>query len=354
MGINLIGYFNYGFGIAKMVIYFSEMLKSKGIPFTSYNIPANSHAVVRKTVIDYDSKCLNGNLNIFFTVEIDILLEYSKNFIRNENTLYYLYYVHEIKGQMYYFQNVFPHFDSIITMSKFVREHLLEIIPNVEICQYVSENTYINTDETTKSKYIQQIPKEKIKCFFVFDAYSCFFRKNLEGYISLVQKMQNNDKYFFVLKIANFGNKFMNLINPIKNNKNFLLITEFLSDEHYNNILEYIDVYISLHRSEGFGYTIYEATQKNKFVFCTNFSAPGEFLEKYSKFVCVSHTLIDDVKNKFPTSPYNKYSGIWSEPNIDDCVEKLINLDMSSSSILNDNILLHIDDSLNQKLLKYI
>ena len=101
-------------------------------------------------------------------------------------------------------------------------------------------------------------------------------------------------------------------------------------ENELNKIMDICDIYLSMHRSEGFGYTLYEISQKNKYIISTNYSAPNEYLKNYSKFIPIKYTLIKT--SNFKNSLYYNFDSEWCEPDINDCINKIKNI------LINKNI----------------
>ena len=326
--MNIIGYFNYHFGIAKNAHYLHNLLSRYNIDHQIYNINTPAHTKNNNNIPTLNNiNVLKNQINIFILVDIPTLQQIIQHCqkIKTYSTKFILYYVQEVAGQEEDYHHIFPFFDKIIVPSLFVKTILDKYYSVVDYLPLVP----------IKSNFIEQIPyRNKTVCLYICDVHSCIYRKNINGYISLIERC-DNPNYFFILKINNLHyNK--NLEQKLDNieNKNFKLIPHALTNNDYNDLMNICDIYISLHRSEGYGLTIYEATQKNKYILTTNYSAPSEYLQNYSKFIKVNHTITNT--NKFIDSPYSKYKAEWCEPDIDDCYHKLLYIEKNIPDIYKD------------------
>ncbi len=75
----------------------------------------------------------------------------------------------------------------------------------------------------------------------------------------------------------------------IGSDTNITLLDAFLPDEELNALLDEADVFISLHRSEGYGLPVEEALLRGTPVVATDWSATVEFARQYKNYHPVSH-----------------------------------------------------------------
>ena len=92
----------------------------------------------------------------------------------------------------------------------------------------------------------------------------------------------------------------------------FILITEYLSHAELYGLTAACDVYISLHRGEGFGIGMAEAMLMGKPVIATDWSANTEFCRPGVSFP-ISYTLVPVKGNEYFTSMRE-----WAEADVDD------------------------------------
>ena len=322
--INLIGYFNYDFGIAKNAKYFSEILSKYNIPHNCLNVNTSGHIPTsnKYSSIQSNLKFLNC-INIFFIVDKALLYDFinSSNVV-NPTVKNCVFFVIEINSQIYEYIPILKAFDFIFVPSTFVKSHVEKHHPNVILFPIVKQDIPI----------LQSIPfRKKIICLYTFDVHSCPYRKNIHGVIQVIEKIQD-DRFFFIIKVSNLhvNPGLKDQLNMIQN-KNVIIISDLLSDNDLQELYNISDIYLGLQRCEGFGFTLYDAVQKNKYVVSTLYSAPTDFLKDYPKFIPIDFTIVST--KIFPKSFYSRYDDIWADPNIDDCIQKLRSIDINKNII---------------------
>lgn len=90
------------------------------------------------------------------------------------------------------------------------------------------------------------------------------------------------------------------------------LIEDTLDRSHVNALFQQADVYVSLHRSEGFGLTIAEAMRMGKPVIATDYGGPHDFLTQYNSYP-VRYSLVELDQDH---GPY-KAGNVWADPDIE-------------------------------------
>jgi hypothetical protein len=89
------------------------------------------------------------------------------------------------------------------------------------------------------------------------------------------------------------------------------LIEERLSKQDRDGLLASADCYVSLHRAEGFGYTLAESMWLGKPVIATGYSGNLDFMSEANSFL-VKHRLVEIGPG---SDPYPA-EGVWAEPDI--------------------------------------
>lgn len=94
---------------------------------------------------------------------------------------------------------------------------------------------------------------------------------------------------------------------------NIKLITEDLSNSEISSLQHSCDVYLSLHRAEGYGLTIHEALLCDKPVLATHWSANTEFGPRFRNYTGISYELVryDDW-----TRHYAETDFLWADADI--------------------------------------
>lgn len=161
------------------------------------------------------------------------------------------------------------------------------------------------------------LPRERFLFLSMYDVLSLQERKNPKAVINAFkQAFKKNDPFVGLVIKVNHGHKnpreIENLKKEIKGYKNIYLINEVLNRDEINGLLNSIDCFVSLHRSEGFGLGIGEAMYLGKPVIATNWSGNTDFMTHNNSFL-VNYKFIKIGKD------YGPYSSdqIWADPDIE-------------------------------------
>jgi glycosyltransferase involved in cell wall biosynthesis len=176
-------------------------------------------------------------------------------------------------------------------------------------------------DVAKRSREFFGLPTAETLFLFTFDLSSILERKNPLGSISAFrQAFQPIDSARLVLKI-NRAESFpeqMKQIEAACAGLRCTIITGTLPRPDLLALFQVCDSYVSLHRSEGFGYTLAEAMLLGKPVIATDYSATAEFLDS-SVGLPVRYT---KVRLEQDYGPY--FAGAsWAEPDITHAAEQM-------------------------------
>jgi hypothetical protein len=90
------------------------------------------------------------------------------------------------------------------------------------------------------------------------------------------------------------------------------LLERQLGAEERDSLMNAADCYVSLHRAEGFGYTLAEAMWLGKPVIATGYSGNVDFMTPENSFL-VDHRLVPIGPGNDPYPP----DGVWAQPDVD-------------------------------------
>ena len=107
------------------------------------------------------------------------------------------------------------------------------------------------------------------------------------------------------------------IAGPVARRSDIRLFTAILSDRDMGVLLASIDIYISLHRSEGFGLTVFEAAARGRPVLATANSAIAEYFGTGSILAVPSV----DRPVSDPSGTYR--NGVWGEPDLTVAADQL-------------------------------
>ena len=163
------------------------------------------------------------------------------------------------------------------------------------------------------------IPEDAFVVFFNFDFASGFNRKNPEGAMrAFADAFENDAKAFLVFKTMRSSGfphrveRLEQLAKDIGISDRFVMIHSYLSDADLYGLTNACDVYLSLHRGEGFGLGVAEAMSLGLPVVVSDYSATTEFCTKENSIPVPCHVVAPRVDQR----DHLTYSYVtrWADP----------------------------------------
>jgi glycosyltransferase involved in cell wall biosynthesis len=153
----------------------------------------------------------------------------------------------------------------------------------------------------------------------MYDTQSVMQRKNPEAVVEAYLRAfgDGRDDTFLVLKVNTAGERELApLRRRIEGRPDVHLVTDVLSRSDMDSLMAACDIFVSLHRSEGFGLPIAEAMAQGKAVIATAWSGNMDFMSEHTA-ACVSYELVtlERAHGPYPAGAR------WAEPDHDDAVE---------------------------------
>jgi glycosyltransferase involved in cell wall biosynthesis len=102
--------------------------------------------------------------------------------------------------------------------------------------------------------------------------------------------------------------------------KNILFVTEELSEDEIAGLHHAANLYLSLHRAEGFGLNIFESLLIGRVVVATDWSACAEYGRNFPRYQSISSVLID--YNDW-TRHYTNQNFKWADADLSEVASKL-------------------------------
>lgn len=324
-GITIIGNFDQPFSLSKTLRDFAYLLKESHIPFQALNIPEQ---------------------NPIPASEYSHLLTPQDDFISNR-------YSHVITMrkpcrisdrrctshviEFWEFEDGFKeehpevlHIKNIIAMSDFNRDAYQKQLPHANIRKvlypFQFRHTALSPTRDTRQKY--GIPADSFMVFFNFAFQSSYFRKNPEGILQAFRKcFAPSDKACIVFKTMKAKKykdtyeRLLKLAQELRLDKQLIIIDDFIPQEDLVNLTNACDVYMSLHRGEGFGIGIAEAMSLRKPVIVTDYSSTTEFCNP-DNALPVPYRMIPVLPEQIDTDTYWHVTQ-WADPDIDAAADAL-------------------------------
>ena len=148
---------------------------------------------------------------------------------------------------------------------------------------------------------------------------SGFERKNPLAVVGAFKRaFENDDRAALVLKCVNASADPINAarLRAAAQYPSIRVIEDYMSREEVASLTHACDVYVSLHRSEGYGLTLAEAMMAARPVIATPYSGSADFTT-VGNSLPVRYRLVEIEKDE---GPYRRGS-FWAEPDIDHAAE---------------------------------
>lgn len=235
--------------------------------------------------------------------------------------------------------NAFNFVDEVWAPSNFNCESIRKKSPvPVTLIPYGIE---ADTSDEYNRKYFS-LPEDKFLFLSMYDSNSTIERKNPLGAIKAFKEAFSKDDsdVGLVIKINNPKEEDLQKINnELTGYINIYLIQNTMSKTEVNSLIKSCNVFVSLHRAEGFGLVIAESMYVGTPVIATDWSANTDFMDKTNSCP-VKYTLKEIGEDHFLYKAYQK----WAEPDISDAAfyMKKLHEDKQYYSTLKSNAYNHI------------
>jgi glycosyltransferase involved in cell wall biosynthesis len=170
------------------------------------------------------------------------------------------------------------------------------------------------------------VPDGAFAFLSMYDVRSTAARKNPMGAIEAFQKAFAPDRWDVVLLVKVVAaHESISCLNDLKRRcagwDNIQIIEEHLSDADADALIASADVFVSLHRSEGFGLSIAQAMAMGRTALVTDWSGNVDFAQ--AGVVRISYLL---VPVNDPSGRYHMKDQVWAEPDLDVAVKAMVEL----------------------------
>lgn len=200
---------------------------------------------------------------------------------------------------------------------------------------------------TTLSRRDLDLPDGPL-VLFCFDHYSVMERKNpLEAIAAYRRAVPRSGAATFVIKTSNgavSSDEHARLLAAAGDRDDIIVIDAYFTPVHVRALMHTADVYLSLHRCEGFGLTIAEAMACGTPVISTAYSGSMEFTAPGTAEL-VPFELVEIPA----TTPHYAGTGRWAAPDIDAAAQSLARLlaDDDERAALGERARAHIATALD-------
>ena len=317
VGLNLVGFFSTAKGIAEAARSTIKALNTTEINYSIINfessIPDDLKTLPLPTANFLNKFAYNTNLIHVNPPEMPLVWQnYSKQNLTGRYTIGVWYW--ELPDFPADWLFAFNLVDEVWVGSRFIEQSLTKhsTVP----VRLIPPCIEVDVDETLNRLFFN-LPQDRFLYLCAYDVASTSARKNPQGAIDAYLKAFPNptNQTGLVIKVNASKNSFdqlSTLEEKISHREDIFLINKQLSRTEMNTLIDLTDVYVSLHRAEGFGLIPAEAMYLGKPVIMTNWSGNTDLMTGDN--ACgVTYQLvpIKDQQGPYPSG------GTWAEPDIE-------------------------------------
>lgn len=324
-GINLIGPIDSATGLGQSFRLVERVVRQTGESYLIYNYQQNTRN--RIDISKYQDKLqseLHYGINLWHVNPSEFAEAYAvmgkEAFDHHYNIAFWLWELEDFPDEWVPYIRLL---DEIWTPSEFISESIRK-----KTDKSVYTVPYYVTAETDTQKYDRAyfgLPDDKFLYLMMYDVQSITERKNPEGVIQAFQQAFQPDhgRAGLVIKLNSASDADIARIRAdIGAYENVYLINRNMSKTEVNSLVADVDVFVSLHRAEGFGLVLAEAMLNHVPTIATNWSANTEFMN--AECACMVDYKLITLEKEIP--PYHKGCR-WAEPDLQEAAEYMKRLE---------------------------
>lgn len=313
MGINFIGDVRAEIGLGQSARLVVNELEQTDMDYTIYqldmdgNLRAEDHSCDEKI-----TQTTPYGINLFHINPYELGIAYTnlgkEVWSQRYNIAFWLWELEEFPEE---WKSCFPLVDEVWTPSEFTSESIRKVI-DVPV-KTIPYHVTAHTDEQYNRGYFH-LPEEKVLYLAMYDCNSTMDRKNPMGVIKAYKEAFTTDdtNVGLVLKVNNAEEADLRILKAeLKDYPNIYYVTDVLTKIEVNSLIACVDVFVSLHRAEGFGLVMAEAMLNHTACIATNWSSNTEFMNE-AVACMVPYTIIEIAKSNVQ---YKK-GYHWAEPDV--------------------------------------
>lgn len=317
-GVNLIGHIRGDFGLGESCRLVASILKKTGLPFTIQNISVYGDAPEKnETWKEFECNELPYVINLIHLnpdgLQNSIWKLGFNTFSRHYNIGFYLWEQPEFPKEWLFAIDLM---DEIWTPAEFISKGIRQLTDKpVYTMPY---GMYEPNVECIYDRAHFGLPQNICLFMVSYDGYSSSERKNPIGSVRAYAKAfsKSDINVGLVIKATHARENDLEQFRKIlQGYPNIIILKNSYDKIEFNSLVACVDVYVSLHRAEGFGLVMAEAMLLETAVIATNWSANTEFMNE--DVACmVSADIVTLEKDSFP---YKKGTH-WARPSEQEAV----------------------------------
>ena len=312
IGVNLIGYIRGDFGLGESCRLVAAGLQKTGLPFTIRNVSVYGDAPeTNETWRAYEKQELPYGVNLIHLNPDGLanrIWDLGRKTFRNHyNIGFYLWEQPEFPTEWSYAIDLM---DEIWAPAEFISQAI-----RTRTTKPVYTMPYGMTKPETSEHYQRDhfgLPNDVFLFMVSYDGYSSSERKNPLGSVRAYCQAFSKEEtgVGLVLKATHAREEDLQQFHTLLDGyPNVVVLKDSYSKVEFNSLIACVDVYVSLHRAEGFGLVMAEAMELGTAVIATDWSANTEFMNE--DVACMVPAKVITLEQDSP--PYKKGTH-WAEP----------------------------------------
>ena len=313
-GVNIAGYFDSVLGVGEAARQVARSLEAVGTRLSIQNLVA-SRSLQDDNLAGYRNGDAGGRYSTnLICVNADVLPAFADDagtdFFAGRYSIGLWWW--EVSTFPERWQSSFRHVDEVWAGSRHVADALARVspVPVIHITQPVLIEDPPPSDRATLG-----LP-EGFLFLFSFDYESVFERKNpLAVIAAFARAFEPGSGASLVIKSINHEHDAANherLVAAAAEHSDVHLIDRYVERVERDQLTAACDCYVSLHRSEGFGFTVAEAMALGRPAIATGYSGTLDFMTPANSYL-VDYELVPIGENAAPYPP----EGEWAQPSVE-------------------------------------
>jgi glycosyltransferase involved in cell wall biosynthesis len=305
-GVNLIGDIRVDTGLGESMRYVSRILDEAGVPNLIYDyvIPPAVHQTDH-SCDDKIAENIKYGINIFHinASEMSVaFMDLGKEFFDNHyNIGFWLWEVEDFPQE---WMPAFNLIDELWVPSDFERE-IFEKITDKPVYTVPYPVADVIEEKYNKDRAYFNLPSDKFLFLMMYDSGSGAARKNPGKIIESFKMAFTPDEQGvgLVVKLKENSDADIDYVKSLtKDYENIYFLDVNMSRDEVNSLISCVDVFVSLHRAEGFGLVAAEAMALGTPVIATAWSATTQFMDE--KSACMVDYELVELESDYP--PFKK------------------------------------------------
>lgn len=320
-GVNFFGPYDAKDSIGRVATLNIKCLESAGIPYELFLLPRPLHGRIEEYAVLNDQlmSSLKNKINIFYFNARRVPLYFAKLNKKSLKDFYNIgFWVHEMQTIPSLWSKQMSHFNEIWTPSSFC-QNAISLSANIPVLKfpYPIEKNKISPRILAR---LAELTIPEFNFLTIFDIESDAERKNpLFTIRAFLEAHKGNNSVRLILKTRNLNSDKLlaeKLYMLVKQYSNIEIIDGHITNSQLKELYEKTDVYVSLHRAEGYGLTIAEAMSQGIPVMTTAYSGNMEFCNSSD-----TRTVLYELHEIGHNRPRFRNIDIWAEPDMQDTIQ---------------------------------